>query len=163
MPKLYLITVFSLVLVLSGCSLLSIPSKVIPNKPVQVSGLPKQELIINGVTLTVEIAVSNKDKAQGLSDRLSLPQNAGMIFIFAEPLEPTFWMNRMNFPLDFIWLKENKVVEITKNVPAPSPGATQPVTLKPGVLVDAVIEVNSGWADDHNVMIGQEVEGLTEI
>lgn len=163
MPKFYLAIVFSLVLVLSGCSLLLAPPKVLPSRPVQVSGLPKHKLIINGVTLTVEIAVSNKDKAQGLSDRLSLPENAGMIFIFDEPTRPNFWMNRMHFPLDFLWLKDNKIVEISPNITAPTANEPNPAMLSPKVLIDSVIEINAGWAERFNIEVGQTVEGLTEL
>src|SRR3989344_8044864 len=75
------------------------------------------------VTIKVEVADTPEKTTLGLSYRESLPENFGMLFIFSEPHIPTFWMKEMNFPLDMIWIREdNTIVDITQNVPQPSPG-----------------------------------------
>jgi len=145
---------------LSGCSLLA-PFKPGALPEVSQSGLPTTQLLINGVALIVEVARTDAARAQGLSDRESMPANAGMLFIFDKPGRYEFWMNRMNFPLDFIWLNQGKVMEISQNIPAPSLAKPRPVTLTPSVAIDAVIEVNAGWTQEHGVSLGQTVEGLT--
>ena len=57
----------------------------------------------------------------------------------------------MNFPLDFIWIKGDEVVEITAAVPVDR------MNIRPSQAVDKVIEVNSGWAAENGVKIGDEV------
>ncbi|MCL4358313.1 DUF192 domain-containing protein [Patescibacteria group bacterium] len=67
----------------------------------------------------LEVATSSADQKQGLSDRPSLDPDQGMIFIFNRPGHYYFWMNRMKFPLDFVWIFDNKVVGLNLNVPPP--------------------------------------------
>ena len=161
MSKIYLTTIFALALILSGCSLVPAPSKAPINKPVQESGLPKQELSINGVKLSVEVAATEADKAHGLSDRQSLADGTGMLFLFDKPDRYSFWMNDMNFALDFIWLNQGQIVEITPQVPAPSTQYPMPASLRPSWQIDAVIEVPAGWTARNNIAVGDEVLGLT--
>jgi len=104
-------------------------------------------LIIGGTTLAIEIADDALERAQGLSGRASLQQNSGMLFLFEEPFIASFWMKDMNFPLDFIWIRDNTIVDITERVPAPT-DVNLP-SYQPNQPVDAVLEVNAGWVAEH--------------
>lgn len=100
--------------------------------------------------------VSSPEKLQkGLSDRQSLPQDQGMLFIFNSAGKECFWMKDMNFPLDIIWLNSDKrVVTIKENV-APE---TYPESFCPDAPAQYVIEVNAGVAKKSNITIGSQLQ-----
>ena len=160
MPKIYLTIVFSLALILSGCSLLSTPQAPANLTP-EPSNPYSKEISIGGVVLTVETAQNDAERAQGLSGRQSLPEGSGMVFLFDKPDRYSFWMKDMNFALDFIWLSKDQEVEITPQVPAPSAQVPIPATIRPSQPVTAVIEVPAGWAIKSNIKVGDKVLGLT--
>ena len=94
--------------------------------------------------------------------RKSMADNQGMLFEFSPPSQPAFWMKQMNFNLDFIWIKNNKIIFITENVPAPVRINSQlrihlPLYYPPST-VDEVLEVNAGWAKKNNIAVGDEVK-----
>ncbi len=114
-------------------------------------------LSINGRVIYLEIADTEQKRTEGLSGRDSLPQNSGMLFVFDTPGQYEFWMNEMRFPLDFIWLNENKVVQTDENIPAP-PKDALPAFIRPEYAVDKVLEVNAGFIKSASIKIGDEVK-----
>ena len=116
-------------------------------------------LEIGSQTLTVEIATSPEAMQQGLSDRISMGKNQGMLFDFgAVPVNTSFWMKDMRFNLDFIWIEQNKIVGITPDVPAPTHLNTNLPSYYPPSPVNQVLEVNAGWAKENNSKSGDEVK-----
>jgi len=115
------------------------------------------KLTINNTTISVEIKDTPETKKQGLSNREKLPQNQGVLFIFNQPAQYGFWMKDMLFNLDFIWIKDNKVVDLTENVPAPK-NNQPPVSLKPKSPVNKVLEVNAGFIQKHHIKINNLVK-----
>ena len=112
-------------------------------------------VIIHGVELEIEVVRTAEEKAQGLSGRESLAENAGMLFVFEEPVLPAFWMEDMKFPIDIIWIaSDDSIVDITENISA----ETFPQTFQPREPVQYVLEVNASWAKSHNVSIGSKAE-----
>ena len=72
-------------------------------------------VVIGDATFDVELANTPPLRTQGLSDRPSLPEQTGMLFIFDSGRTSQFWMYRMQFPLDFVWIGENcTVVDVTE-------------------------------------------------
>ena len=59
---------------------------------------------------TLEVANSPEKRAQGLSYRENLGENAGMLFTFEEPGKHPFHMQDMVMPLDMIFLDKDKKV-----------------------------------------------------
>jgi uncharacterized membrane protein (UPF0127 family) len=95
-----------------------------------------------------------EEQMRGLSGRQSLEENAGMLFVYEIPSVPGFWMKEMNFPIDIIWIDENKkIVGITENL-APE---TFPQVFYPRSSVQYVLEVNSDWARDHSISVDDKV------
>jgi uncharacterized membrane protein (UPF0127 family) len=125
-----------------------------------VSTLPIREIKVGEANLTVEVADTDSARQQGLSGRESLPAGRGMLFTFPKPGVYGFWMKGMKFSLDFIWIKNGAVAQVTTNVPAPTPQSPQPVTLRPNSEVDGVIEVPAGWATQNNIQNGMAVTML---
>jgi hypothetical protein len=44
------------------------------------------------VELSIEVADDEAERARGLMLRRALPDNAGMVFLYPEPTEGSFWM-----------------------------------------------------------------------
>lgn len=121
---------------------------------------PQPTVKIGDLTIPVEVVEAPEEKARGLSGRSSLNENMGMLFVFSPKEKASFWMIDMNFPLDIIWITDEKIIGIEKNVPAPEKGTQNdklPLYYSPSEI-DHVLEVNSGFSDSHNLKPGDAVE-----
>lgn len=89
--------------------------------------------------------------------RESLCPDCGMLFVFPRQERYAFWMKNMRFPLDFIWIGEDKKVSaIITDVP-PCSGDYCP-TVASGEKVKYVLEVNAGFAAKHNIKVSDKVK-----
>jgi uncharacterized membrane protein (UPF0127 family) len=118
----------------------------------------KKFVTINKSRISVEVAKTPQTLEKGLGFRNSLEQNSGMLFIFPEARTWEFWMEGMRFPLDFMWIENNKVVDIAENIPSPNQTNGVPRRLQPKVPVHYVLEVNAGWIAKHQIKIGDTVD-----
>lgn len=100
---------------------------------------------------------------QGLSYRESIGAD-GMLFLFERETQPVFWMYEMRFPLDFIWIRNNEVVDIQQNVQPPRPETpdSQIARVQPNQPVTAVLEVPAGFIEKKSIKIGTRVGQLTK-
>lgn len=115
---------------------------------------------INGTSLLAEVAANTDARRIGLSERDSIGTNSGMLFVFDREDIYDFWMKDMKFPLDIIWIKNNKVADLEENVPPPlagAPDSSLPV-YKPEAAADLVLEVKAGFAGKNQIKIGDEVK-----
>lgn len=116
---------------------------------------PAQTLTIGEAELRVEIADTPEARRTGLSDRTELPSDSGMLFVFDEPGLYHFHMQDMQFPIDIIWMDEQKrVVDIAEDV-APE---SYPQTFGPSSSAQYVLEVNSGFSAEHGISRGARAE-----
>jgi uncharacterized protein len=113
------------------------------------------KVIIHGKTFYLEVAATNDEKEKGLGYRESLEQNRGMVFPYDRKDYFPFWMKGMNFPLDFLWIDGNIIVDITKSVPVMTGNTISAV--RPSKPVDKIIEFNSGFAQSNGIQIGDAV------
>lgn len=110
-------------------------------------------VFIDNTPIFVEIAKDADSRATGLSNRPSLASDSGMLFLFPQAGLYSFWMPDMNFPLDIIWLDENKtIIAIDENVPPLEDSAT-PKFYRPPSPAKYVLEVNAGFIKKHNIKI----------
>ena len=115
---------------------------------------------ISDINIDLEIVNTDALRQKGLGGRASLAENSGMLFVFdAKPVIANFWMKDMLIPIDIIWIKDNKILRIDKNVPfyPPDTPDSQLKTYSPQVPIDYVLEVNSGFSDKNNFKIGDVV------
>jgi len=110
------------------------------------------------------IAKSSGERAKGLSERSSLPEDQGMIFVFTKDSKPIFWMKDTLIPLDIIWINDGKIVKIDKMV-KPEPGVKDSDLKKYSSqsAVDFVLEVNGGFSDKNGLKIDQTLSGLEQL
>jgi len=120
---------------------------------------PASKIAFKNQTYAVELAKTPKDQQLGLSGRKSLPQDQGMLFVFTTAAKYPFWMKEMNFPLDMIFIKDNKIVTIFTNVPVPKdPKATNIPVYTPTQPANYVLEINAGQVKKYNFKNGDTVK-----
>lgn len=119
--------------------------------------LDRVDLRVGNTTVRAEIAQSIGQHERGLSGRARLGENEGMLFVFGIADRYPFWMKEMRFPLDIIWIASGKVVDITRNLPAPRDGEA-PASAFPSTPADQVLEVNAGFSERYGVKVGDGVK-----
>lgn len=154
MGKNYIFSIIIILLIIAPVLFLISHKSVLA--PEEFNGYKTEEIRIGGKTINVEIADTQEKRIQGLSGRQSLAENQGMLFIFNTPDHYAFWMKGMNFSLDFIWIRGNEVIEITRNVKPED--YEPPKTLVSKDKIDKVLEVNAGVADRLNIKAGDKIE-----
>ena len=116
--------------------------------------LPTSTISIKGYTLTVELATTPTARNCGLSNRLELPENHGMLFIYPNLRDRTFWMKDNYIPLSIAFLDESgRIINLQNMTPMQTEKryySSQPVKY--------ALEVNQGWYDAHEIEIGDTVE-----
>ena len=108
----------------------------------------------------VETANSMQDQEKGLMDRAFLPADQGMIFVYSTHSYVLFWMYHTLIPLDMIFIKNGKIIRISRNVPPCRSENKDDCAKYPddnGITVDDVLEVNAGYAAQHNINEGDSV------
>lgn len=112
----------------------------------------KNYLQVGNAQVAVEVRDTEEGRSQGLSNREKLAEDEGMLFVFDQPGIYPFWMKGMKFSLDFIWIKDNAVAEITENI------GVDRMDIQPKEAVDKVLEVNSGWVKKQGIKVGDAVK-----
>jgi len=98
----------------------------------------------------VEIARTGPEQARGLMFRRELPSDRGMLFVFQETSDRTFWMRNTLIPLDIIYLGDDRrVVGVVANA-EPRTETLRSV----GKPSRYVVEVAGGEAAAHGVGAG---------
>ena len=130
---------------------------VLKHYPIYQATTSTETVTIDNTIFTVDVARTTAQQARGLSGRTSLASNSGMLFPFNPPQQPQFWMIKMNFPLDFVWIDKGQIVDITRKVPAPLPNTptNQLPLYSPKTVVNNVLEINAGASN--NFKIGDKV------
>lgn len=105
--------------------------------------------------VNVEVVSKKEDLIRGLQFRESLPQDAGMLFVFDQTALHPFWMKDTKISLDIIWFnRQQQVVFIEHNAepckkdPCPSYNHEQPALY--------VLEINGGLARQWGIAVGDQ-------
>lgn len=114
------------------------------------------QIKIKDKKIKAEVADNLELRLKGFSGRKSLCSNCGMLFVFEKADIYPFWMREMNFPLDIVWIKDKKIVEIAGSAPTPAT-AGQIMSYTPKTVADLVLELNAGFCEKYNIKIGDEV------
>jgi uncharacterized membrane protein (UPF0127 family) len=109
----------------------------------------------NGRSVHLEVAGTPLSRYQGLSDRSSLCEDCGMLFVFSDSSERSFVMRNMKFPLDIIFINNNVVTKIYRDLP---PEGNDPKNIySSNGPADMVLELNAGEANRLNLQEGEEI------
>ena len=112
---------------------------------------------INGHNFNLLLAKTSAEKEIGLSKRDSLPKDFGMLFLFDSAGNYAFWAKDMRFPIDIIFINNDKIVTIYKNVKPQKDQNNLPV-FGPKEISNLVLEINSGLSDKYNIREGDTVK-----
>lgn len=135
---------------------ISIPGLPTPQAAAQI----QRTVSIDDKIIQVEVANTKDAREAGLSQRATLDQNSGMLFVFDDKgVSPEFWMKGMLIPLDIIWVSNGKVVHIDHNAQVPKNGTpdSQLKVYSAPQPVDYVLEVNAGYTATNNILEGDSI------
>ena len=83
-----------------------------PDKGASETTTPETiELTLKGQTFNLEIALDQDSRTQGLSDRESIAEDGGMLFVFPSPRQTQFVMRRCYVPIDLIFIDEDGYID----------------------------------------------------
>ncbi|MBD3247940.1 hypothetical protein GF382_01460 [Candidatus Falkowbacteria bacterium] len=152
-------TPFGKTITSNGIGTVLLPMRFFARPQIIVLELEKieQKVKIGGKEIKIEIADTPAKRKKGLSLRLKLCPDCGMLFVFEKEDRHTFWMKDTFIPLDMIFIDKNKrIVDIKKAEPCekgkdctlyqPSENCLYVLELNPGIvsqdMVGEIIEIN---------------------
>ncbi|MBK8168950.1 MAG: DUF192 domain-containing protein [Sandaracinaceae bacterium] len=105
------------------------------------------------VTVRVEVANTDPTRQRGLMFRRQMDDDAGMIFLFDESEQLSFWMHNTYLALDMIFIREDmSVLGVVENA---TPETDDPREVHG--MSKYVLEVNAGFARRHGIGPGTQV------
>ena len=122
-----------------------------PSGPAPAAG--SAWVIFGADTVTVEVARSAEERAQGLMYRDELPAGTGMLFVFPENQVRSFWMQNTFVALDIAFLdSELRIVDIQQMEPETD---DMHESRAPAMFA---LEVPKGWFAEHGIEVGDRAE-----
>jgi uncharacterized protein len=113
------------------------------------------DLTIGMFRIQAEVAATQQARELGLMNRTSMPQQAGMLFVFDQPQLYCFWMKNTLLPLSIAFIDEaGQIVNLADMQPQSETNhcATKPVRY--------ALEMNQGWFKAKGIKAGARVKGL---
>jgi len=105
------------------------------------------------VEITVEIARTDQERAQGLMHRKKLPDGRGMIFIFERDEQHSFWMKNTVIPLSIAFItSDGRITEIKDMQPLDLNSVTSSRSVR------YALETPQGWFNRAGVKPGDTVK-----
>ncbi len=103
-------------------------------------------------TFSIELATTAARQEQGLMNRKMLAKGSGMLFIFSDEQNRSFWMKNTLIPLDIIFMNsKKKIVGIIRNA---KPQSLE--LLSVAAPSQYVLEVNAGEADQAGLNVNHQ-------
>ena len=79
------------------------------------------KIAIAGETFSLELALDTPSRVRGLMDRLAIDPHGGMIFVFPDAEERSFWMADCFIDIDLIFLDSRGTITSTHEMKIESP------------------------------------------
>ena len=109
--------------------------------------------------LELETASTVEERRLGLMNRTELGENKGMIFIYDEAEERSFWMKNTYIPLDMIFLTAERTVRTIKQAdPEPNVSDEDLRTYTSEGPAKYVIETNQNFTEEKGITEGTKVK-----
>jgi len=119
------------------------------------AGLPEVVLTIGGHKITAEVAGTEEHRMTGLMHRRMLPENRGMLFLFAEATYHSMWMMNTFVPLSVAFIDRDGTIINIEDM-QPQTQATH-AAARPAKYA---LEANQGWFAKRHIKPGTKIEGL---
>lgn len=114
---------------------------------------------LKDLSIEAKVVDSASERKKGLSGKDTLPITEGMLFVFEKSDNYGIWMKNMKFPIDIIWISQDKkIVDIALSA-AVEPGDKDKdlKIYRPSADSLYVLEINANLASFYNLQIGDEV------
>ncbi len=124
------------------------------------TGEVRIETAASTIPVRVEIAATDEQRAFGLMNRTSLPEDSGMLFVYdtLQPAEGSFWMFNTRIPLDIAFLDaDGLIVSIRQMEPCTSPYSQWCPSYAAGAAFQYALEMNLGWFERRGAGVGDRV------
>lgn len=117
-----------------------------PPTPTEQAEPEVAEVAVDGLAapLRVEVARTPAAQGRGLMGRTELPAGTGMLFVWPEAADRTFWMRDTLIPLDIAWVQDGRVRGVTAMQPCEEAQAADCERYPSPGPVDAAIEAPPG-------------------
>ncbi len=118
-------------------------------------------------TLTAEIAETPRQRQRGLMFRTSMPEDAGMMFVFQASQSGGFWMFNTILPLSIAYIDSSGTIVTIRDM-EPCAGRTQTECSQEAAAYLAsapyryALEVNQGYFDARDITVGDSVNYTTD-
>jgi uncharacterized membrane protein (UPF0127 family) len=126
---------------------------------IYITSLDEQKNELKKTALNVEVVNTTPSRQLGLSGRESVKDGNGMLFVFPEPSNYSFWMRDMLFSIDIIWIDTaGDIIYIEKNVnPDTYPKSFSVPSSASKPPSQYVLEVSAGFTDFFDIKIGDRI------
>ena len=121
----------------------------------QNTGLPSIELKAGIYRIQAELADTPKAREVGLMNRMSMPPNAGMLFVFEQKAGHCFWMNNTKIPLSIAFIGDDGKILNLEEMEANTTN-----NHCPKAAVRYALEMNKQWFSERVVVPGMVIQGL---
>jgi len=116
------------------------------------------EIKIDGKTSHAEVAFTQKDRTIGLMFRDTLDNDHGMLFIYPQERNLSFWMKNTKIPLSIAFINSKGIItQIDSMTPYSLMGHTSKEKVK------YALEMEQGWFIKNGIKIGSKVGLSPEI
>ncbi|AKZ25843.1 DUF192 domain-containing protein [Ralstonia pseudosolanacearum] len=119
------------------------------------TGLPTVDLTIGMYKVHTEVAATQPARETGLMFRKSMPDTAGMLFVFDESARHCFWMKNTDLPLSIAFIDDNGVITDIAEMKPQTEDNHCPT--RPGLYA---LEMNKGWFTRKGIKVGTKVGSL---
>jgi uncharacterized protein len=125
------------------------------NKSIQKDNdIKETKVCIKEICVNAELAINEKQRAQGLMYITHLNENEGMLFVFENEEIHSFWMKNTLISLDILWINQNlEIIDIKTMIPC----IGECIIYTPKDNSTYVLEVNENFAINNKIMIGDKV------
>ncbi|MBN1420102.1 MAG: DUF192 domain-containing protein, partial [Planctomycetes bacterium] len=125
---------------------------------VAITGMGVESLRIRDVPFVCEVVWTADAIQRGLMYRESLPDDHGMLFVFAEPDTRDFWMKNTVVPLSIAYIDgEGRILQIEDMAPRSL------YRHRSKEKVPFALEMHQGWFRNKGIGVGDRIEDLGPI
>lgn len=115
---------------------------------------PGKAWVIFGTdTVVAEVASTPEQREKGLMDRSAVPDGTGMLFVFNQSEERSFWMKDTHVALDIAFFDDTNTIAGIKQMEALDETLTDS-----DIATALVLEVRRGWFAEHGIGEGATAE-----
>jgi len=120
--------------------------------------LPAVDLTAGMHRIRAEVADRNATRMEGLMHRKSMPQGAGMVFVFEDAAMHCMWMKNTLIPLSVAFIDDGgEIINIADMQPQTEEShcAARPARF--------ALEMNKGWFATRGIKPGTKLRGLEKL